>query len=274
MARKVLIPFMNFVLNQKARMYSDVLAVTSKTSSKEDKVAAARSLAGLAVETATFHGLSIAISAAIFDVAASLMGYEEDEEAKERRLANLRKGRATSVFTDLVSPLPIVDSAILGAANVLLDKFQADIPEDEKFQFFNKTDKTLYESLGVLGIAIQKLGDFSQIAEMAFDGTITTEYMGKKRTKNIDSETQEMIRNLVLPTALMYNLGLMPAEVGSALRYVTKAANKMAKTDKQLEKESGSSRRGRRRSSTRGRSSTRRRSSTRSRRRSRGRSRR
>ena len=103
---------------------------------------------------------------------------------------------------------------------------------------------------------------------MSFDVTITTEYMGRKTTKNIDSETQEMIRNLVLPTALMYNLGLMPAEVGSALRYVTRAANKMAKTDKQLEKESGSSGRG----PSRSRSRTRSRSRSRSR--SRGRSRR
>ena len=59
LTRQVLLPFSNFLLNQKARMYSDGRTLVSKTATKEDKTAALRSIGGLAVETAVFNGLGL-----------------------------------------------------------------------------------------------------------------------------------------------------------------------------------------------------------------------
>ena len=86
----------------------------------------------------------------------------------------------------------------------------------------------------VLGIAAEKLIELESIREMAIDGTATTEFMGKETTKELPAESQEAMES-ILPLAVLYNLGLLPSEVGSEIRYITKIAKKTAKTEKQKE---------------------------------------
>jgi hypothetical protein len=232
--RKVMIPFMNFVLNQKARMYSDIITLSSKTSSVEDKKIAARSLAGLTAETATFNALSSGITSMLFELAKYMMDYDEPEEEMEKRMKNKNRGVATNVATDVLVPFPIADVMVLGGLNKVLDLLQMDIPEEEKFTLFNKEEENYLERAGVLGIAFEKLMDVSDIYDMAINGTITEESFGKKTTKELPAESQEVMES-ILPLSILYNFGVLPSEVGSEIRYITKIAKKTAKTEKQKE---------------------------------------
>jgi hypothetical protein len=232
--RKVMIPFMNFVLNQKARMYSDMITLSSKTSSVEDKKIAARSLAGLTAETVTFNALSFGITSMLFELAKYMMDYDEPEKEMEKRMKNKNRGVATNVATDVLVPFPIADVMVLGGLNKVLDLLQMDIPEEEKFTLFNKEEENYLERAGVLGIAFEKLMDVSDIYDMAINGTITEESFGKKTTKELPAESQEVMES-ILPLSILYNFGVLPSEVGSEIRYITKIAKKTAKTEKQKE---------------------------------------
>ena len=232
--RKVMIPFMNFVLNQKARMYSDMITLSSKTSSVEDKKIAARSLAGLTAETAAFNALSLGITSMLFELAKYMMDYDEPEEELEKRMKNKNRGVATNIATDVLVPFPIADVMVLGGLNKVLDLLQMDIPEEEKFTLFNKEEENYLERAGVLGIAFEKLMDVSDIYDMAINGTITEESFGKKTTKELPAESQEVMES-ILPLSILYNFGVLPSEVGSEIRYITKLAKKTGKTEKQKE---------------------------------------
>jgi hypothetical protein len=71
---------------------------------------------------------------------------------------------------------------------------------------------------------------------MAINGTITKESFGKKTTKKLTPQSQEVMQS-IFPLAVLYNFGLLPSEVGSEIRYITKIASKTAKTKSQQEEE-------------------------------------
>ena len=119
---------------------------------------------------------------------------------------------------------------------MVLDLVQSDLPDEEKFKLFNMLDKNILQSLGVLGIPLQKGIELDAINEMAFKGTLTkTSIYGKKTTKILDYETQKNVKD-VHPLVVLYNLGLLPTEMGNVAKYIIKIAGKKAKTEKQIEK--------------------------------------
>ena len=170
----------------------------------------------------------------LFNLAKEVMGYDEPEEDIEKRMKNKKRGVATNVVTDVLVPFPILDVIILGSVNKVLDLFQMDIPDNEKFTLFNKEEENYLERAGVLGIAFEKLMDVSDIYDMAINGTITEESFGKKTTKELPAKSQEVMES-ILPLSILYNFGLLPSEVGSEIRYITKIAKKTAKTKTQQE---------------------------------------
>ena len=232
-ARKVLIPFQNFQLNQKQRMYSDVIILTSKTSSAQDKSSAARSLAGLAGEMATYYGIRFYIGNLLLKATAFMMGYDESEEEEEKRIKQNKKSAATNVVIDFLSPMPLTDPLVTGGFNEAIGLFQQDIPEKERFELWNKTEKGWLESLGILGMGIQGGLNLKELGDMAYTGKYTSEYMGTKTTKTIPSESQDMLKYLFLP-ATLFTFGFAPSEVGTVIRYGVKIAKKQGKTDDQM----------------------------------------
>jgi hypothetical protein len=129
--RKVLLPFQNFVLNQKNRMYADIKAL--QYGSKEDKSIAIKSLLGLSAEWASFTIISIAIQEGMYMAAESLIsqfkGDDDDEEAKKKRAKEKERRRkmyvrsvGTSAFKDFISPAPFVDQTLITAANFALEE--------------------------------------------------------------------------------------------------------------------------------------------------------
>jgi hypothetical protein len=94
--RKILLPFQNFVLNQKNRMYSDIKAL--QYGSKEDKLIAIKSLLGLSAEWASFTIISIGIQEGMYMTAEALISLfkgddEDDDEAKKKRVKEKERRR-------------------------------------------------------------------------------------------------------------------------------------------------------------------------------------
>ena len=232
-SRKVLIPFMNFILNQKARMYSDIITISSKTSSSKDKKSALRSIGGLIAETAVFNALSYIIGNILYNGALAFTGLDESEEDKKKRIKKKEKGVITNIAKDVLVPLPLVDEPIIGGLNYALDKFQADLPDSvEKFNLYNYQSDKYLDGFGVLSIGGQKLLQTAEIAEMASSGTYTTEFMNVKTKKKLPPESIELMQSL-LPIAILYNSGLLPSEVGSEINYIVKIIKKTGKKIKE-----------------------------------------
>lgn len=82
-ARKVIMPFATFIMNQKARMHNDFLTLRSKDSSIEDRKSAAKSLAGLGAELAAYQLIGYGIKTLVYDsIANALVGDDEEEEKR------------------------------------------------------------------------------------------------------------------------------------------------------------------------------------------------
>ena len=121
--RKVMLPFATFILNQKARMYNDFIALFGSGVSTQDRVRAGKSIGGLAGEMITYHALSYFIRTMVYDYFAELYaGVDDEEEEKDRRFIfgkttrkqwNATKFPVKSFITDLLSPFPLIGDDIV-----------------------------------------------------------------------------------------------------------------------------------------------------------------
>lgn len=213
--RRVLLPFANFLLNQKSRMYSDVTTLFSKSSDAKDKGAAGRSLAGLVAETIVFNGLGLVLTQALSAMSAES---EDDKKAKEKRLSNRIKGRAGQAIKDVVSPLPLpqFDGPLISGINALI---AAASESDDPYQFFELQPEDAWERLGVLSIPGERFAEWNQMRKMAFTGEYEQKLpFGKTVTRKLKRKGRdEMLANWISYT--LYSAGLAPSEVGTIARY-------------------------------------------------------
>ena len=227
LARKLFFPFMNFAMNQKSRMYSDLSTVADKMASKEDKAAATRSLAGLATESLVFNSMSYAVANYVFAASAGMIDFEETEEEKEKRQSNLFRGRLTNIASDLLSPAPVVtDPIALPVINDILEAFSGD--SEDPLQLYEPGNKNMFETLGVLGIAPRNLDKLKEMYMLSVTGKYTDEFYGKKVQKELNSRGKESIR-FAPAFYTLYSLGLAPVEIGRMAEYQVKIAKKQTR---------------------------------------------
>jgi len=217
-SKKIVMPFMNFVLNQKARMYADIITLSSDTASLQDKKAAGRSLAGLSAEIAAFTLISSGARELIWTATKWALDFEEEEEEIKDRKEFEKRLMFTTVIRDIFSPLPMLDSPVLYTVDQLLESGQEEIINTEiygeQFKTFNKDKKGYIESLGLYGIVIGNWKEWGKIYEMAVYGTITKEAYGKKKTTSIPKKTQEAMSVLLFLSAAS-NFGLAPSDLNN-----------------------------------------------------------
>lgn len=231
--RKTVFTFMNFVLNQKARMYSDIITIRSNNATKSDKKQAARSLAALSAEMATYTVVGGLILETIHYGVMSLMGVDEDDEARRKRLKSRKETIATNIATDFLSPLPVTNSMVIAGLNNALDAYyKATETEDdeeggERFRLFEKDKAGLFDNLGATGITITKWGDALELIRMGYTGEFTQEFNGQEKTKYLRDKDKNTLAALSIVN-LGYNLGLLPAEASSVVRSATRVAKKRA----------------------------------------------
>ena len=219
LVRRTLLPFANFLLNQKTRMYSDITALSSKTSERGDKQAALRSLGGLIAETVAFNALGLFISQAL-----ASMSSEDDEKEKKKRekFKNRLKGRAGQTIKDVLAPLPIgvVEGLLIDGINAFISGISE---SDDPFQFFEMRPEDDWQKMGIFSIPIERANEWNEMRKMAFEGTFEKKgAFGKSSTKKIKKRYRdEMLANYMVYT--LYASGILPAEAGTIARYNTKA---------------------------------------------------
>jgi len=229
--RKTLFPFANFLLNQKTRMYSDINTLyNNPTALPGEKKRAIQSLAGLGLETTMFNAIGLGITQAMAAAARALSGEDEEqgleadmkrEEEKEKDFMNRVKGRTGNMIADVVSPIPVLNDALLDKINGVMGIFQ---DEENPWKFFAKTDKGINERLGVLGIGTKKGAILADMIKTIVTGKKTTEYMGKKSTKKIDPEKIETLKGIAM--AYTFHLIGVPILNSTEVGYISERAYK------------------------------------------------
>ena len=268
--RKVVLPFASFILNQKARMYNDLNTVFSKTSSSEDRIIASRSLTGLAAELATYQLIGFGIRRLYDSIAASLLGDEDDEEAKKKKMINATKYPIKNIVNDIISPIPMTDGLVTWGLNQSLaqypwmddkeikdavnsrnkvlelkgedpmdDKAKAEfitkIKEEAVYQVFEDDFDRSYGMIGIVGSTYQELGEMGKLATT---GEFTDEYQGRETTKVLLESDRKKVAYAV-PFMIAYSTGLLPKDIGSISRNYVNRIKKKAITEKQYERFEG-----------------------------------
>jgi len=230
---KMLMPFASFRMNQSARLGADLATLADKTASAEDKTIAKKSLAGFGVELATFKMISAGIAITLGTLTKALMGQDEDEEEKDKRINNVIKGQWTGTITDIISPLPVVDKPIQAAVESVSTLLEEGTGLPVSTFGVSKSDWT--SNLGTFGISAQRASELYDMSKLAATGEYTDDF-NKKHT--ISEESQSQIAKL-LPFAMLSNMGLAPSEVNTVVKNAVKYAKKNTKSpeEKQQAKE-------------------------------------
>jgi hypothetical protein len=226
---KMFMPFASFRMNQSVRLGNDLSVLKSwDISTKEDKVTALKSLVGFSAEMAVFRSVSGVTALLLGSAAKVAMGKDESEEDYEKRKSNILKGQATGTFTDLFSPLPILDKAVQQGGNLLIDKMQdlADISKDDRFNIYGVKKEDYVKNLGTLGISLDRANQLFDLSKLAYDGGFKDDF-GKQ--KYISQQDQDGLLGLI-PFAVMSDVGLAPNEVNSVVRYAMSDAKKHSST--------------------------------------------
>jgi len=212
--RQALLPFSNFLLNQKARMYSDGRTLVGKTATKEDKAKALRSLGGLVVETGIFNYLGLMLTQATAAASNYLMG-EDDEEQAAKDLENRLKGRLQNVILDVSNPAPPADDLLIRAINGVIKMIDDD---EDPFQFF-ESNKKLIEDLGLISISLDKIFELYDFANVMETGEYKKENaFGGSKTHKLSKDEKKVAQYSTL-LLFLYTIGALPAEAGSIARY-------------------------------------------------------
>ena len=269
--RKVILPFATFIINQKNRMHNDLIALfgVGAETSLEDKKKAARSLIGLSAEMLAYQGIAYFIKTMVYDQLASYITGEDDEEEKKERSFfgikmtnkewNATKFPVKSLVSDVISPFPLFDDAVVFGFDELMSNFPMISDEDIKKAIQDQNDaralkgqepmdaeqeanliqslkdKNTYkvtfqkESLGrqygVPGIAFDTYTELAEMAQLAYTGEFEDDMGFGPKKKYISKKDQELVKWSLIPMVL-YSTGLVPKDAGVVARKVVNTVKK------------------------------------------------
>jgi hypothetical protein len=275
-SRKAAFPFASFILNQKARMYNDFSTLASATSTNEDKIAAGRSLAGLAVELLAFQLIGFGIRRLYDSIAASLLGDDEEEEKNKKifgikmtsRMYNATKYPIKNIFNDIVSPFPgMTDKYVTWGLNEALSYYpwmdnkevkdavkernrilelKGEDPMDAKTEaefIKNVKDEATYQ---LFEDENDRSGGMYGIASATYNElfdisklSITGEFIDDYQGRETTKRLLESDREKVkyaVPFMIAYSTGLLPKDVGTISNNYIKRIKKQAVTEKQYDR--------------------------------------
>ena len=231
---KLLFSFASFRMNQAARLGSDLAVLSDKTSTAEDREIAARSVAGFGVELATFKIVSAGLSILIGTLTKAMMGQDEDEEERDKRINDAIKGQITGTIPDILSPVPILDKPIQAASKAVIDYAQdfSGVDEEDKVSIYDVPKQDFVTSLGAFGIAAGRASTLWDLSKLATTGEYEDNFGNIKQVSDSDKEA---LSALVVP-AVLTNIGLAPSEVNTVVRDAIKYSKQKGKTEKSLNK--------------------------------------
>ncbi len=152
LAKQILLPFSTFTINMKNRMWADTSILFSQTASTEDRANAFRSLQSIIAETAVFGGLKFYVGKLILEAAISYLDLSEEDEKEvyDSFVKNQKKYVVGNALTDLLSPNPVANEAVLMSANKLMDYFEIQDGDDEKIaELLTELDAEFFKENGL-----------------------------------------------------------------------------------------------------------------------------
>ena len=274
MAKKILFPFASFGLNQKARLYSDIINMGSKTTSTEDRKIATKSAAATIAEMLAYRAISVGIGYGFYKAAAAIIsGFigDDDDDDKENSLKWLlsaTKFPLKSMVNDIVSPIQMTDRYVTMSTDYLLSLTTGDTEaeldelvkqeneirslkdqdpmterQEEKFRQESK-NKSLYQvgskyddnaGLGMISIASDLYKKIYDDYTLATTGEFQDDYKGNVTIKRIRPVEQDLMKNTLYFSAL-FAMGILPKESDQMVTKVVSMIKKNAMSESEYEK--------------------------------------
>ena len=269
--RKVLLSFASFSINQRARLVADInaLVVNYNNISPEDRVIAMRSIAGTIAEQGMFQLINFGIGMALYSIAKSITGYDEDDEEFNKRMINATKYPFRSLLADMISPNPWADDAVIFGADELLamfgspsegeikqaindekklremigkemtesqiNKFREQYIKDNTYQLAYNFTNSEEGKYGMLSIAADQYLKLAKNSEMEKNGTFTDDYMGNETTKYLTDKDKLIAKAVFYLLDVPYTTGAGLKEMGQIANKSYSIIKKRGLTEKQYE---------------------------------------
>ena len=219
---KTVFAFASFRMNAASRLGADLTTLNDKTSTKEDRIIALRSIAAVGPELAMFSLVSIGLTVLWGSFTKFISGDDEDEDELKKRIKLASKARLSSAPTDIFSPIPILDPFMQKyLAAPALDKIE-DLTNLPVSIYDTPNNSGLFSDLGVLGIAGERILKIIELGKLAATGKYTDDY----GNENIISEEKRKKLAMFVPFSILSSVGLLPQEFNT----ITMNAMKYAKS--------------------------------------------
>jgi hypothetical protein len=214
--------------------------------------------------------INFGIGMAIYSVAQSITGHDDDDEEWKKRRINATKYPLKSLLADMTSPNPLADDAVIFGADQLLAMFGSP-SESEIKQAINDEEKTremlgkdpmtdsqinnfreqyikdnTYQlaynfsnseegKYGMFSITWDQYNKLVKNSEMADNGTFTDEYMGKETTKYLTDKDKNLAKAIFYGLEVPYTTGAGVKEMGQVANKAYSIIKKRGLTEKQYE---------------------------------------
>ena len=205
---KTMMAFSSFRMNAASRLGADLTTLNDETSTKDDKLTAARSIAGFGAELASFKLVSIILTVAWGSLTKLISGEEEEEDEFNKRKRLAIKAHRSSVPADIFSPLPIIDPFFQKlVAAPALNKIE-EVTGLPVSIYATPNNKSIFAELGSLGIAGDRILRIIELGKLAATGKYTDDY-GNEQT--IPEKKRESLIRFV-PLSILASVGVIPQE--------------------------------------------------------------
>lgn len=238
--RSMVIPYASFIFNAKDRIRQDITVLTSKNSTKEDKYAASRSLAGTMGEMGMYQALASFGNYGLTLLAGKSVGLmKDDEEEAQKKIDMYLKSALTQTITDVASPLPnLGDVVTIAAVNWLADVATDDEEEDveekkSKYSllFEQRPESMIGAMTKLLASPLSSVGTNVYSIYDTFDRINSDEYKNDRGQVIEFTPEQKETMKAVMALQIATALNLLPSDVDSFNKKVIKAVEKQAKEE-------------------------------------------
>lgn len=270
--RKVALPFASFSINQRARLVADInaLFLNYNNISPEDRAIAIKSIAGTTVEQGVFQMINFGIGMALYYVAQSMAGHDDDDEEWNKRIRNATKYPLKSLLADMTSPNPILDDAVIFGADQLLamfgspseselnqavkdeealrelldkppmteaqiNEFKKQYKEDNTYQLAYNFSNAEEGKYGMFSIAYDQYVKLAENSEMANNGTFIKDNYGKETTMYLTDKDKSLAKSVFYGLEVPYTTGAALKEMGQVANKTYSIIKKRGLTEKQYE---------------------------------------
>ena len=270
--RKVALPFASFSINQRARLVADInaLFLNYNNISPEDRAIAIKSIAGTTVEQGVFQMINFGIGMALYSVAQSMAGHDDDDEEWNKRIRNATKYPLKSLLADMTSPNPILDDAVIFGADQLLamfgspseselkqavkdeealrelldkppmteaqiNEFKKQYKEDNTYQLAYNFSNAEEGKYGMFSIAYDQYVKLAENSEMANNGTFIKDNYGKETTMYLTDKDKSLAKSVFYGLEVPYTTGAALKEMGQVANKTYSIIKKRGLTEKQYE---------------------------------------